>query len=99
MRSALLSSKKKTISLLNRGAEILVAAETPDDDWEARLGKVPSIYSREINYWLFLAALDILRNRPEIGAALYSHDRLPDAHVAGGGARVRRSISRGWTGF
>jgi phosphonoacetate hydrolase len=67
-----LSSKKKTISLLNRGAEILVAAETPDDDWEARLGKVPSIYSREINYWLFLAALDILRNRPEIGL-LYIH--------------------------
>jgi phosphonoacetate hydrolase len=72
VHSALLSSKKKTISLLNRGADILLAAETPDGDWEARLGKAPPIYSREINYWLFGAALDILRNRREIGL-LYIH--------------------------
>lgn len=72
VRSALLSSKKKTISLLNRGADILLSAETPDDDWERRLGKAPPIYSREINYWLFQAALHILRNRSEIGL-LYIH--------------------------
>jgi phosphonoacetate hydrolase len=72
VRSALLSSKKKTVSLLNRGADILVSAETPDADWERRLGNAPPIYSREINYWLFRAALDILRNRPEIGL-LYIH--------------------------
>lgn len=72
VRSALLSSKKKTVSLLNRGADILLTAEAPDQDWEARLGKAPPIYSREINYWLFSAARDILRNRPEIGL-LYVH--------------------------
>jgi phosphonoacetate hydrolase len=72
VRSALLSSKKKTVDLLNRGSDILVSAETPDADWERRLGKAPPIYSREINYWLFRAALDILRNRPEIGL-LYIH--------------------------
>jgi phosphonoacetate hydrolase len=72
VRSALLSSKKKTISLLNRGTDILVSAETPDPDWERRLGKAPPIYSREINYWLFRAALDILRNRGEIGL-IYIH--------------------------
>jgi phosphonoacetate hydrolase len=72
VRSALLSSKKKTISLLNRGADILVSAETPDADWERRLGKAPPIYSREINYWLFQAALDVVRNRSEIGL-LYIH--------------------------
>jgi phosphonoacetate hydrolase len=72
VRAALLSSKKKTIGLLRKGAEILLTAEEPDGDWERRLGKAPPIYSREINYWLFSAALDILRNRPEI-ALLYVH--------------------------
>jgi phosphonoacetate hydrolase len=72
VRSALLSSKKKTIGLLNRGADLLLTAEAPDQDWEARLGKAPPIYSREINYWLFSAARDILRSRPEIGL-LYLH--------------------------
>src|SRR6202521_3066360 len=64
VRSALLSSKKKTIGLLNRGADILLTAEAPDKDWEVRLGTAPPIYSREINYWLFSAARDILRIRP-----------------------------------
>jgi phosphonoacetate hydrolase len=72
VRSALLSSKKKTIGLLNRGADILLTAEAPDKDWEVRLGTAPPIYSREINYWLFSAARDILRIRPEIGL-LYIH--------------------------
>jgi len=72
IRSALLSAKKKTISLLNRGADILLTAEAPDGAWQARLGPAPNIYSREINYWVFAAALDILRNRPEIGL-VYIH--------------------------
>ena len=72
VRSALLSAKKKTIGLLNKGTDMTLTAEVPDRDWEDRLGKAPPIYSREINYWLFSAALDILRNRPEIGL-LYIH--------------------------
>ncbi len=72
VRSALLSAKKKTTGLLNKGTDITLTAEQPDRDWEVRLGKAPPIYSREINYWLFSAALDILRNRPEIGL-LYIH--------------------------
>jgi phosphonoacetate hydrolase len=72
VQSALLSSKQKTIGLLNRGADILLTAEAPDRDWEVRLGAAPPIYSREINYWLFSAARDILRFRPEIGL-LYIH--------------------------
>jgi phosphonoacetate hydrolase len=50
----------------------LYPRKNPDPDWERRLGTAPPIYSREINYWLFQAALDILRNRPEIGL-LYIH--------------------------
>jgi phosphonoacetate hydrolase len=72
VHSALLSSKKKTIGLLNKGTNLVLTAEAPNGDWEARLGKAPPIYSREINYWLFSAAVDILRNRRDIGL-LYIH--------------------------
>jgi phosphonoacetate hydrolase len=72
VRSALLTSKKKTTALLGRGAEILLAAEEPDGDWEKILGPAPEIYSREINYWLMRAAIHILRTQPEIGC-LYVH--------------------------
>jgi phosphonoacetate hydrolase len=70
--SALLSSKKKTITLLPRGAEIVLSAEIPTPEWTGRLGNAPDIYSAEINHWLLKAALWILKNRPEIGI-LYVH--------------------------
>lgn len=72
VRSALLSSKAKTITFLLRGAEIVLTAENPTPEWVQKLGPAPNIYSAEINYWLFRAALDILKNRPEIGC-VYVH--------------------------
>ena len=70
--SALLSSKKKTITLLPRGASIVLSAEIPTPEWTERLGKAPDIYSAEINHWLLKAALWILRHQPEVGV-LYIH--------------------------
>jgi phosphonoacetate hydrolase len=70
--SALLSSKKKTISLLSRGTTISLTAEAPSQEWIDRLGPAPSIYSREINFWTFRAAIDILEHRSEIGC-IYLH--------------------------
>ena len=70
--SALLSSKKKTITLLPRGASIVLSAEIPPPEWTERLGKAPDIYSAEINHWLLKAALWILRHQPEVGI-LYVH--------------------------
>jgi phosphonoacetate hydrolase len=70
--SALLSSKKKTISLLSKGTSIAVTAEEPPAEWVDRLGPAPPIYSREINYWLLRAAIHLLKNRPAIGC-LYVH--------------------------
>ena len=72
VKSALLSSKAKTVTFLLKGAEIVLTAEEPTPEWVNRLGPAPSIYSREINYWLLQAAIDILRHRPEIGC-LYVH--------------------------
>ena len=70
--SALLSSKKKTISLLSRGTTVSLTPEEAPADWVARLGPAPPIYSREINYWTVRAAIDILKRRPEI-QCLYVH--------------------------
>ena len=72
VKSALLTCKVKTIHLLGRGAEIAVAAEAPPAEWVARYGQPANIYSREINYWLWRAAVDILKHRPDIGL-LYVH--------------------------
>ena len=70
--SALISSKKKTISLLSRGTTIALTPEEAPAEWVDKLGPAPAIYSREINYWTFRAAIDILKNRPEI-QCLYVH--------------------------
>jgi phosphonoacetate hydrolase len=67
IKSALLSSKKKTITLLPQGASIVLSAEVPPPEWTGRLGKAPDIYSAEINHWLLKAALWVVRQRPEVG--------------------------------
>jgi len=72
VKSALLSSKKKTTTLLSAGADTILAAETPPEAWVKRLGEAPDIYSREINYWLMAAAIDLLKTRPDLGC-LYVH--------------------------
>lgn len=72
VKSALLSSKKKTTTLLAPGADLILAAETPTRDWVERLGPAPGIYSREINYWLMTAAIDLLKKRRDLGC-LYVH--------------------------
>jgi phosphonoacetate hydrolase len=72
IRSALISSKKKTIALLSQGATLALSAETADSTWTARLGEPPGIYSPEVNYWTMRAALDVLRHQPDI-RCLYIH--------------------------
>ena len=72
VKSALLSSKAKTITFLLRGCDIVVTAEQPTPDWVRKLGPAPPIYSADINYWLMRAAIYVLKNRPDIGV-LYVH--------------------------
>jgi phosphonoacetate hydrolase len=72
IKSALLTAKKKTVALLSRGTEIAIAAEAPSPEVSRHYGSPPSIYSREINYWLWEVAIDLLRNRPEL-RLLYIH--------------------------
>jgi len=72
VKSALLSSKAKTVTFLLRGCDIVLTAEQPTPDWVQKLGAAPPIYSAEINYWLMSAAIDVLKNRPDIGV-VYVH--------------------------
>ena len=64
--SALFTSKKKTASLLNPGASLVIAAESPTRALVQRYGPAPDIYSAEINHWLFDAVIDHLIHRPDI---------------------------------
>lgn len=72
IKSALIASKKKSVSLLPAGADIVLSPETADSSWTNKLGKPANIYSADINYWSMNAALDILKNQTDI-KCLYIH--------------------------
>jgi phosphonoacetate hydrolase len=72
LKSALLTAKRKTVSLLSRGSEVAIAAEAPSAEVSRRYGSPPPIYSREINHWLWGVAIDLLKNRPDL-RLLYVH--------------------------
>jgi phosphonoacetate hydrolase len=72
LKSALLTSKRKTIELLSRETDVAIAAERPTDEWTRILGQPADIYSREINYWLWEAAVHLLKERPDINV-IYVH--------------------------
>ena len=86
VKSALLTCKRKTINLLAKGADLAIAAEAPPAEFAERYGQPPDIYSREINYWLWRVAVDLLKTRHDIGV-LYVHTTDYNAHVC---ARPRR---------
>jgi phosphonoacetate hydrolase len=67
---------------LSRGTTISLTAEEAPADWVDRLGPAPPIYSREINYWIVRAAIDILKHRPEI-QCLHVHTTDYPVHTWG----------------
>ena len=71
-RSALLTCKSKTTKILGDNLEFAIAAESPAAEISAKYGAAPPMYSREINYWLFDIALDLVRSRPDIDL-IYLH--------------------------
>jgi phosphonoacetate hydrolase len=72
VKSALLTAKKKTVALLAKGAALAIAAEAPTAEQIQKYGTPPPVYSREINYWLWEVAADLLKNRPDL-AFIYVH--------------------------
>lgn len=72
VKSALFSSKLKTISLLSAGTELTVCPETAGPEWIDVAGNVPDKYSKEVNYWTLRCAIHTLKTRPDI-QLLYIH--------------------------
>ncbi len=63
MSTALLTSKKKLLRLLDAGADFSLAAEAPSDEMMRRVGPAEDIYSADVNLWLFRALRFVLRER------------------------------------
>jgi phosphonoacetate hydrolase len=72
VKSALLTAKKKTVALLANGTDLAIAAEAPSAEQIQKYGAAPPIYSREINHWLWSVAVDLLKNRRDLGV-VYVH--------------------------
>ena len=72
VKSALLTSKKKTLELFHKDVEIGIAAEAATPEIIEKYGQPADIYSAEINYWLWQTAITILKERQDIGM-LYVH--------------------------
>lgn len=72
IKSALISSKKKSTTLLSEGTDIVVSPETADTSWTNKIGKPDSIYSAGVNYWSMKAAIYLLKKRKDIGC-IYIH--------------------------
>ncbi|SDE29453.1 phosphonoacetate hydrolase [Mucilaginibacter pineti] len=72
IKSALVSSKKKSTTLLPEGTDLVLSPETADSAWISKIGKPASIYSAEVNYWSMQAGIYLLKNREDI-RCLYIH--------------------------
>lgn len=66
IRSAIFSSKKKSISLLSKGTVLSLSPETASEDWVKLMGPAPSIYSADVNYWLMNAVLYTMQHDSSI---------------------------------
>jgi phosphonoacetate hydrolase len=62
-RTAFLTAKEKLLRLLNKGTDIGISAQNPPAEWIKRVGKPESMYTAEVNYWLFRAFHWVLKNR------------------------------------
>lgn len=61
MKSALVTSKGKLLTLISRGADVAVAAEEPTPEFVAKVGPRTDMYSPDVNYWSFKAARLLLK--------------------------------------
>jgi phosphonoacetate hydrolase len=67
VRSAFLSAKQKTVSLLRQGTTLAVGSQQPPPEVLKRYGAAPDVYSADVNYWVWKVAIDVIKNQPRIG--------------------------------
>ena len=86
-KTALFVTKKKLLRMLETGADIAVAAETPPSEYIQTAGPIEPIYSVEINWWLLRAVRETLRTHdPELvycsTTDWVQHKYAPDADLS-----------------
>ncbi|HZY87200.1 MAG TPA: alkaline phosphatase family protein [Gemmataceae bacterium] len=94
VRSALLSAKQKTIPLLGRGTALAVGAQQPPPELVQRLGPPPDVYSPDVNYGVWEAALDVIKNRPAIGLIFVHTTDYPMHRYPPEGGESRAHLQR-----
>ncbi len=72
LKSALITAKRKSVELFKKDADIALTAEDPPEEYVKRFGRPAGIYSREINYWLWDVANDILKSELDV-SLIYVH--------------------------
>jgi phosphonoacetate hydrolase len=72
IRSALVTSKSKTIRILGGSVDAGLSAQDADSETIRYFGSPPDIYSIEVNEWIVRSGMKILQNRPDIDI-LYIH--------------------------
>ena len=83
IRSALFSSKKKTIDVMGTHADIALCPEcdgAATAKWTKDLGIAPPVYSKEISYWIFKAAIKTIKENPDFGL-IYIHSTDYPMHM------------------
>jgi phosphonoacetate hydrolase len=82
IRSALVTSKSKTVRILGPSVAVGVAVQDPDAATVARFGPPPDIYSVEANEYILRAGLRLLEEEPDLGI-LYVHTTDYPMHMWG----------------
>lgn len=67
VRSALISAKQKTISLLQQGTSFAAGSQKPPAELVRLYGPPPDIYTAEVNYWVWQMAVDLIKNSRKTG--------------------------------
>ena len=67
VRSALVSAKQKSVSLLKQGTSLAIGSQDPPAEIVKKYGSAPDIYTADVNYWVWKVAIDLIKNQPKIG--------------------------------
>ena len=67
VRSAIISAKQKSVSLLRQGTSLAIGSQDPPEEIVQRYGKPPEIYSLDVNYWVWKVAIDLIKTQPKMG--------------------------------
>ncbi|MBP3959208.1 alkaline phosphatase family protein [Gemmata sp. G18] len=94
VRSALVSAKQKTVSLLKQGTSYAVGSQQPPAEAAKKYGTPPDIYSADVNYWVWNIAIDLIKNQPKFGLLFVHTTDYPMHKFAPEAADSRAHLSK-----